>query len=66
MLDISVINWALIGVSTGQVSGAWIISSALANGYFPVARTKRVTPRDQTSLAGLLSSSLDMIVSGDR
>ena len=59
MLVISDLNLALKGVSVGQAKFDAIMSSGLLKGYLPVARTYKVTPMDQTSLAGILPSSYD-------
>ena len=53
MLEIIATNLWLIIVVVGQTRLASQICSGLVNGYYPVARTNRVTPNDHTSLAGV-------------
>ena len=53
MLEIIVINSWLKGAVLGQTRLASQICSLLVNGYYPVARMNRVTPKDHTSLAGV-------------
>ena len=64
MLVIRDLNARLSGVVLGQARLASQISFALKNGYLPVARTYKVTPRDQTSLAGVVPHSSERIASG--
>ena len=64
MLAIIDLNSKLKGVAAGQTKLDSQISKALLNGYCPVARTYRVTPMDQTSLAVVLPRSYDSIASG--
>ena len=58
------VNAGLSGTVLGQTRLASQISLALENGYCPVARTNKVTPRDQTSLAVVEPHSSDRITSG--
>ena len=64
MLVIRDLNARLSGVVLGQVKVASQISVTLEKGYCPVARTYKVTPRDQTSLAGVVPHSSERIASG--
>ena len=64
MLVIIEVNAGLSVEALGQTKLASQISLALENGYCPVARTYKVTPRDQTSLAGVEPHSSDRIASG--
>lgn len=64
MLVIIALKVGLDGMVLGQTRQASQISYTLENGYCPVARTYKVTPRDQTSLAGVEPHSSDKITSG--
>ena len=58
------LNYWLIAGCDGHTKLDQQISCELVNGYYPVTRTKRVTPKDQTSLAGVVLHSCDRIASG--
>ena len=66
MLDTIDLNLSESGVVLGQTRLASNISVLLKNGYDPVARTNKVTPRDQTSLAVEVPYSCERIASGAR
>ena len=64
MLVTMALNSLLSGVARGQTKFASRISVSPMNGYDPVARTKRVTPKDQISLAGVVVRFIVRITSG--
>ena len=64
MLVIIDLNAGLNRMVLGQAKLASQISFTLENGYCLVARTYKVTPRDQTSLAGVEPHPPDKITSG--